>query len=99
VWSPKPNERSTVLRITHAQGHDSIWTLKLEGKLLGPWVTELAQSCEELPCPLHGLRLDLSAVTFVDEPGVALLRDLIGRGATLAACSGLVAELLQLERR
>ena len=88
-----------MLRITHAQGHDSISTLRLEGKLVGPWVTELARSCNELPCPPNRLRLDLSAVTFVDGPGVALLRDLIGRGATLAACSGLVAELLHLERR
>ena len=88
-----------MLRITHAQGHDSIWTLRLEGKLVGPWVTELARSCNELPSAPDCLRLDLSAVTFVDKPGVALLRDLIGRGATLAACSGLVAELLHVECR
>jgi ABC-type transporter Mla MlaB component len=88
-----------MLRITRAPGHDSVSTLKLEGKLLGPWVTELARSCDELPCSPDCLRLDLSAVTFVDGPGMALLRDLLGRGITLAACSGLVAELLHLERR
>jgi ABC-type transporter Mla MlaB component len=87
-----------MLRITHTRDHDLISTLRLEGKLLGPWVTELARSCNELPCSPDRLRLDLSAVTFVDGPGVALLRDLIGRGATLAACSGLVAELLHEER-
>src|SRR5262245_3268761 len=37
-----------MLRITHAQGHDSISTLRLEGKFLGPWVTELARSCNGL---------------------------------------------------
>ena len=84
-----------MLRITHAQGHNSISTLRLEGKLLGPWVTELARSCNELACSPDCLRLDLSAVTFVDGPGLALL----GRGATLAACSGLVVELLHGERR
>ena len=98
-WSGYPNERSTVLRITHARGNDSIWVLRLEGKLLGPWVTELARSCNEFSCSPDCLRLDLSAVTFVDGPGLALLRDLIGRGATLVASSGLVAELLHLERR
>ena len=87
-----------MLRITYTRGRESICNLRLEGKLLGPWVTELAQSCNELPCSPDCLRLDLSAVTFVDGPGVALLRDLIGRGATLAACSGLVAELLHEER-
>jgi ABC-type transporter Mla MlaB component len=88
-----------MLRITYTQTHDSISTLRLEGKLLGPWVTELARSCTELACSPDCLRLDLSAVTFVDGPGLALLRDLLGRGATLAACSGLVAELLHEERR
>ena len=87
-----------MLRISQAQGHDSIWTLRLEGKLVGPWVTELARSCNELPSPTDRLRLDLSAVTFADAPGVALLRDLLARGATLAACSGLVAALLHVER-
>ena len=88
-----------MLRITYTQGHDSVLTLHLEGKLLGPWVTELARSCNELPSPTDRLRLDLSAVTFVDGPGLALLRDRLARGATLAACSGLVAELLHVERR
>ena len=88
-----------MLRITHTRGHDSVLILRLEGKLLGPWVAELARSCNELLCSANCLRLDLSAVTFVDGPGVALLRDLLGRGATLAACSGLVAELLHVERR
>jgi hypothetical protein len=37
-----------MLGITHAQGHDSISTLRLEGKFLGPWVTELARSCNRL---------------------------------------------------
>ena len=88
-----------MLRITHTQGHDSVLILRLEGKLLGPWVAELARSCDEFTCPPDRLRLDLSSVTFVDGPGVALLRDLLGRGVSLAACSGLVAELLHLESR
>jgi ABC-type transporter Mla MlaB component len=88
-----------MLRITHAHGHESVSTLRLEGKLLGPWVAEFARSCDELLCPPNVLRLDLSAVTFVDGPGVALLRDLLGCGVTLTACSGLVAELLHLESR
>ncbi len=84
-----------MLRITHTPGPDSISVLRLEGKLLGPWVTELVRLCNELPASPDCLRLDLSGVNFVDASGVAVLRDLIGRGATLAGCSGLVAELLQ----
>jgi ABC-type transporter Mla MlaB component len=88
-----------MLRITHAHGQESMSTLRLEGKLLGPWVEELARSCDELPCAPDCVRLDLSAVTFVDGPGVTLLLELLGRGVKLAACSGLVAELLHLEGR
>jgi len=88
-----------MLRITHINDPNSVSTLRLEGKLRGPWIKEFARSCEELPCFPERLRLDLSAVTFVDGPGVALLRDLLGRGVTLSACSGLVAELLHREAR
>jgi ABC-type transporter Mla MlaB component len=88
-----------MLRITHINDHDSVSTLRLEGKLQGPWVAEFARSCEEPPCSPDRLRLDLSAVTFVDGPGVVLLSDLLGRGVTLSACSGLVAELLHREAR
>jgi ABC-type transporter Mla MlaB component len=88
-----------MLRITHDHAHDLDSTIRLEGKLLGPWVTELARPCNELLRTAGSLRLDLSAVTFVDEAGVALLHDLLGRGVRLAACSGLVTELLHLESR
>ena len=46
-----------MLRITCTQGPDSVLTLSLEGKLLGPWVTELARSCDELSCPPNRQRL------------------------------------------
>lgn len=86
-----------MLRISNVSGHDLNPTLKVEGKLRGPWVAELARACAELPCALQCLSLDLSAVTFVDSPGVELLRGLLARGVTMAACSGLVAELLNVE--
>ena len=88
-----------MLRITQIIDQHSVPTLCLEGKLQGPWVAEFARSCETLPGSPERLRLDLSAVTFVDGPGVALLHDLLGRGVTLSACSGLVAALLNREAR
>jgi hypothetical protein len=69
-------------------------TLKLEGKLLGPWVDELARTCEELSTPPSFLRLDFAAVTFVDSVGIELVRDLIRRGVTVVGCSGFIADLL-----
>jgi ABC-type transporter Mla MlaB component len=52
--------------------------LKLEGKMAGPWVTECRQTWTVLLSSLsgHKLALDLCGVTFVDESGIALLREI-----------------------
>jgi anti-anti-sigma regulatory factor len=71
--------------------------LKLEGKLLQPWVEELANVCTDWTATTYAIRLDLSAVTFVDAAGTQLLRELIRQGIAIAACSRFVAELLHLE--
>jgi ABC-type transporter Mla MlaB component len=75
-------------------GSQTTPALKLEGKLLGPWVIELSRACEELRVPPGVLCLNLSAVTFIDSAGLELLRDLIRRGTTISGCSGFIEELL-----
>jgi ABC-type transporter Mla MlaB component len=87
---------SAMLKIARVDdgASDSIPTLKLEGKLVGPWVDELSRACEELQTPPSDLRLNLSAVTFIDSAGITLLDDLTRRGATIAGCSGFIEELL-----
>jgi hypothetical protein len=91
AWEP------AVLRITRVDdgASDSIPTLKLEGKLLGPWVDELRRVCEELHTPPTGLCLNLAGVTFIDPAGIELLGDLIRLGATISACTGFVDEMLK----
>ena len=91
AWEP------AVLKITRVDdgASDSISTLKLEGKLLGPWVDELRRVCEELHTPPSGLRLNLAGVTFIDPAGIKLLGDLIRLGATISECTGFVDELLR----
>jgi len=85
-----------MLRITWIEvvSSDSIRTLKLEGKLLGPWVDELSRVCGEPPVSPSSLRVDLAAVTFIDSSGVKLVNDLIQRGATIVGSSAFIAELL-----
>ena len=75
---------------------DSIPMLKLDGKLLGPWVEELSRACQALEVPPSRLCLNLADVTFIDSAGLALLGDLIRRGATISECTGFVEELLGL---
>jgi hypothetical protein len=94
-------EGPAVLRITwiDLEGSASNRTLKLEGKLLGPWVDELSRACEELRIPPHCLRLDLADVTFVDSIGLELLDELVQRGVTIVGCSGFITDLLNGRRR
>jgi anti-anti-sigma regulatory factor len=89
-------EAPVMLRITSidSDSSDSIRTLKLEGKLVGPWVDELSRVCDEPRNATSGLCLDLAAVSFIDAVGVKLLNDLILRGVTIEGCSGYITELL-----
>jgi ABC-type transporter Mla MlaB component len=73
--------------------------LRLEGKLLEPWTDELVRACEQMAPGRRKLRLDLSALTFVDAAGVRLLTELIHDGTMIVACSGYVAAILQMEKR
>ena len=87
-----------MLMITCIKENDTTRTLKLEGKLQGPWVREFKSACDEAePLPLR-LRLDLASVSFVDAAGVDCLQDLIRDGVPVVACSAFVASLLGLER-
>ena len=83
-----------MLRITRIDGRDEAKTFKLEGKLLEPWVAEVLRVCT---APKGRATLDLSGLTYVDQAGASLLRDLLHRGHTVSACSGFIAELLHLE--
>jgi hypothetical protein len=73
--------------------------IKVQGKLLGPWVTELEFVCDSAQVPADRVWLDLGDLTFVDAAGARLLGALIRDGARVVACSMFVAEILQLERR
>ena len=84
-----------MLRIIKQPIDESTILLRLEGKLLAPWIEEIQRS-------IHGsantVWLDLSALTFADTEGIHVLADLIRHGAKLTACSGYVAALLQMEK-
>ena len=84
-----------MLRITTVGIHTSSPIIKLEGKLLEPWVGEVRRVCAELSASSNNLRLDLAALTFVDAAGMCLLRELRQAHVVLVGCSVFVAALLQ----
>ncbi|HVN81109.1 MAG TPA: TolC family protein [Terriglobia bacterium] len=78
-----------MLRITMLTEGD-ITTLKLEGKLTGPFVTELENCWSQLePSEGEGKRVvDLGGVDFIDASGKALLTRMRQQGAELRATRG-----------
>ena len=71
--------------------------LRLEGKLLGDWVTELRSCCTQSPVLPHHLHLDLAGVSYADAEGAALLLELSRSGARLDPCSSFIQALLTTE--
>ncbi len=73
-----------MLRITTCEIGGNI-TLKLEGKLSGPWVEEF-ERCWNTSTDIYrkkGLVVDLSGVIFVDPAGKRLLCSISHEGAQL----------------
>ena len=77
--------------------HHSI-TLKLEGRIVGPWVEELRRICEPLLAEDRALTLDLAEVSYVDAEGVATLNGFKSRGVKLKNCSPFVEQQMKSTR-
>lgn len=83
-----------MFRITPTDGERER-TLRLEGRLVEPWVSELLTAGREAASDGRSVVLDLAGVTFLDAAGAACLRHLQEQGATIRGCSGFIAELLK----
>jgi anti-anti-sigma regulatory factor len=83
-----------VLRITRINATGDPETVKLEGRVAGPWVDELSRVVGRSLAESRRVVLDLSGVTFVDRDGIAVLRSLRARRAKLHGSSTFVAALL-----
>jgi len=85
-------EEQAMLRIWTEEQTGS-WTIKLEGRLKGPWVLELEQCLNKLT-QKDTLILDLTGLEFVDTAGRYLLKLLKERGARFLASGPLMTELV-----
>ena len=86
-----------MLKITASGLDPSCRIIKLEGKLLQPWVDKVRRHFVTVDDGLVP-GLDLSGLSFVDSPGAELLRQLVQQGVRIHSCSPFVAELLRLDR-
>jgi hypothetical protein len=84
-----------MLRISPLDTSDRDVTLRLEGRVVGPWVAELRRACEDADRRGARVTLDLRDVLFLDREAIALLQTLIDRDVTVQHCSPFVAQQLQ----
>ena len=86
--------RLVMLRITtiHENQHA---TLKLEGKLLEPWLDELRSASARAKEVSGRVGLDLANLTYADAAGSQFLRSLFHQNVSVSARSPFVAELLR----
>ena len=87
-----------MLRITVVESSKIAVTLRVEGRITGPWVEELRTACNVHTFPDEvQLSLELADISFADAEGIALLRDLRDRGVGLVRTTPFLAEQLKEE--
>jgi len=69
-------------------------TVRLEGRMVGPWVAELERACEPYLGNGHPLTLDFGGVSFIGREGLALCRALRQRRVRFTNCSPFIKEQL-----
>jgi anti-anti-sigma regulatory factor len=70
-------------------------TLKLEGKLIGPWVEEVTRVwTDTAQSPRSNYVVDLRSVTFIDNTGRALLAAMSQQGAQFVASDCLTRTII-----
>jgi anti-anti-sigma factor len=83
-----------MLKVT-TTNQDQTITLKLEGKLAGPWVQEVTRVwVDTAQSPRSDYVVDLRSVTFIDSPGQALLATMSRQGAQLIAADCLTRNIV-----
>jgi len=85
-----------MLKISQAGRAQHSVTLRLEGRIVGPWVVELRRLCEAALAEGHALQLHLAEVEYMDRDGIALLSGLRTQGVSLTEAPPFVSAQLKI---
>ena len=85
-----------MVRITTLTDDGQSIRLKVEGRIVGSWVSELDQACRSLRVQKKMVLLDFSSVSFIDRQGVEVVKRIVGDRFEILGASGLVQALLEV---
>jgi len=84
-----------MVRISEYSGSDGKRTVKLEGRVVGPCVSEVQAYSQGILSQGLTLTIDMAEVSFLDRSGVGLFRELMSQQVRLLNCSPFLNELLK----
>jgi anti-anti-sigma regulatory factor len=84
-----------MLKITRVVQSDQEIALQLDGSVTGQWIGLLRESAESVLDEGLRLTLDLENICFIDCEGLALIKNLMGRGVRQVNAPLFVAEQLK----
>ncbi len=85
-----------MLRITTVDEVGQSVRLKVEGRVVREWGTELDHACTVLLAQKKNIVLDFSGVRFIDRRGIDVLKKIAGERVKIMGASPLVQTLLEL---
>ena len=87
-----------MVKISTVDGTGRVTTVRLEGRLVDVWVTEVRRYCDTVLSESQELILDLASVSFADRPGIELLQKLQAKNVRLVNCSPFLAGRIEGKR-
>jgi len=76
-----------MVKISSVERTGKVGTVRLEGRLVDMWVTEVRKYCDMVLSEQRELILDLTGVSFADRHGIELLQQLQAKSVRLVNCS------------
>ena len=84
-----------MLKITRVATSNEEISLQLDGRVAGQWIELLSESAESVLEEGLRLKLDLKNICFIDCEGLALIKNLMGRGVRQVNAPLFVADQLR----
>lgn len=83
-----------MVRLTLKATHPSTTTVEIEGRIVSDWIEVVETECQRLLAQGNNVVLDFSAVNFVGEDGVRMIRQLMTKGCRVVKCPPFIQQVL-----